>query len=84
MALLGKLLKKGIKIRESLEQDFSSPIDLQKVELKKLLIVARHTAFGKFSYFDTILFPFLLMMKFMRNGGRGHYKERKIFVGRER
>ncbi|MEQ6122421.1 GH3 auxin-responsive promoter family protein [Reichenbachiella sp. MALMAid0571] len=60
MALLGKLLKKGIKIRESLEQDFSSPIDLQKSELKKLLIAARHTSFGKFYYFDTILNGFKL------------------------
>ena len=60
MALLGKILKKGIKIRESLEQDFSTPIDLQKAELKKLLITARHTAFGKFYYFDTILNGFKL------------------------
>lgn len=55
MAILGKLLKKGISIRESLEQHFSSPIDLQKAELKKLLISARHTTFGKHHYFDTIL-----------------------------
>jgi len=46
MALLRKLLKKGVKIRESLEQDFSILIDLQKAELKKLLIAARYTSFG--------------------------------------
>ncbi len=55
MALLGKLLKKGISLRESLEQDFSPAIDLQKAELRKLIIAARHTAFGRFHYFDTIL-----------------------------
>lgn len=54
-AILGKLLKKGIKLRESLEQDYSSPIDLQKTELKKLLISARNTQFGKYHYFETIL-----------------------------
>lgn len=54
-AILGKLLKKGIRLGESLEQDYSSPIDLQKAELRKLLIAARNTAFGKHHYFDTIL-----------------------------
>jgi len=54
-AILGKLLKGGIRLRESLEQDYSSPIDLQKAELRKLLISARNTEFGKHHYFETIL-----------------------------
>lgn len=55
MAILGKLLKKGISLRESLDQHYSSPIDLQKIELRKLLIAARNTHFGKSHYFETIL-----------------------------
>ena len=55
MALIGSLLKKGIRLRESIEQEISSPIDLQKQELKKLLIHARHTEFGRFYNFDSIL-----------------------------
>jgi hypothetical protein len=61
MALIGKLLKKGISLRESLEQDYSSPIDLQKTELRKLLISARNTAFGQHHYFKTILNGFKVM-----------------------
>ena len=47
MPILGTLLKKGIRIRESIEQEFSSPFELQKQELRKLLITARFTEFGK-------------------------------------
>lgn len=61
MALLGKLLKKGISVRESLEQDYSSPIDLQKAELRQLLISARNTLFGQHHYFKTILNGFKIM-----------------------
>ncbi|TRX49843.1 GH3 auxin-responsive promoter family protein [Fulvivirga sp. M361] len=55
MPILGTLLKKGIRIRESLEQEYSNPLDLQKNELKKLLITASQTAFGKTYSFDHIL-----------------------------
>ncbi|PIB35577.1 GH3 auxin-responsive promoter [Reichenbachiella sp. 5M10] len=55
MAFLGKLLKKGIKLRETLEQDYTSPLDLQKSELRKLLIAAKDTYFGRYHYFKTIL-----------------------------
>ena len=55
MAILGKLLKKGIELRETLEQDYTYPADLQKQELKKLLISARNTFFGRFHYFKSIL-----------------------------
>jgi hypothetical protein len=58
MALLGTLLKKGIRLRESLEQEYSSPLELQKLELKKLLIQAKDTEFGKKHQFDLILKEF--------------------------
>ncbi|UII23266.1 GH3 family domain-containing protein [Fulvivirga ligni] len=55
MPILGTLLKKGIRIRESLEQEYSNPYDLQKQELKKLLITASQTQFGKYYDFDKVL-----------------------------
>ncbi|HAA12453.1 MAG TPA: GH3 auxin-responsive promoter [Cytophagales bacterium] len=58
MAFIGNLLKKGIRIRESIEQEYSNPFDLQKNELKKLMIHARHTAFGKYYGFKHILKQF--------------------------
>ena len=58
MAILGTLLKKGISLRESVVQQYSSPVDLQKEELKKLLIRARHTAFGHHFHFNDILSGF--------------------------
>jgi hypothetical protein len=58
MAILGTLLKKGIQIREILEQEYSSPFDLQKKELKELLIAAGQTEFGKYYNFSQILNSF--------------------------
>lgn len=58
MAILGNLLKNGIKLRESLEQEFSSPFDLQKSELRKLMILASQTQFGKKYEFKDILKTF--------------------------
>src|SRR3569832_1279705 len=55
MAILGTLLKKGIRIREMLEQEYTSPFDLQKKELKELLITASQTEFGKYYNFSDIL-----------------------------
>ncbi|MBL6445983.1 GH3 auxin-responsive promoter family protein [Fulvivirga sp. 29W222] len=55
MPILGTLLKKGIRIRESLEQEYSNPFDIQKQELKKLLITASQTDFGKHYLFNNIL-----------------------------
>jgi len=55
MPILGKLLQKGIRISESLDQEYSSPLDLQKLELKKLLMTASGTRFGKKYGFKTIL-----------------------------
>jgi len=58
MAILGTLLKKGIKLRESLEQEYSSPYDLQKGELRRLLITARNTSFGQYHDFREALKSF--------------------------
>jgi GH3 auxin-responsive promoter len=55
MAILGTLLKKGIKLRENLEQEYSSPLELQKRELQELLITASATEFGKYYDFPEIL-----------------------------
>lgn len=58
MAILGKLLKKGIRIREMLEEEYTSPFDLQKKELKELLLSANSTKFGKHYAFQEILAGF--------------------------
>jgi len=73
MAILGTLLKKGIRVREMLEQEYTSPFDLQKKELKELLITARQTEFGKHYDFDEILNGF-------RKGDRDFYKRFKSQV----
>ena len=66
MAILGTLLKKGIRIREMLEEEFTAPLDLQKKELKELLIAANATEFGKYYNFPEIL-------KGFRKGDRQFY-----------
>ncbi len=58
MPLIGTLLKRGIKIRESLEQDYSMALELQKQELRKLLIHAEQTEFGRAHGFRGILKSF--------------------------
>ncbi|SDA95490.1 GH3 auxin-responsive promoter [Algoriphagus alkaliphilus] len=58
MAIISTLLKKGIRLRESLEQEYSSPIDLQKQQLKKLLLKAERTEIGKKYDFHGILNTF--------------------------
>ena len=58
MPIIGTLLKKGIKLRETLEQDYTSPYELQKKELSKLLISARNTQFGRANRFFDILEEF--------------------------
>jgi hypothetical protein len=55
MAILGTLLKRGIKLRENLEQEYSSPFDLQKNVLKDLLITAADTEIGRYYDFSGIL-----------------------------
>ena len=68
MAILGTLLKKGVTLRESLEQMYSSPEDLQKQELRNLLIHCQGTEFGKKHHFTSILNNF-------KNGENGGYYE---------
>ncbi len=58
MAILGTLLKKGIMLRESLEQLYTSPLDLQKQELRNLLIQSQGTKFGHYYSFNSILNSF--------------------------
>jgi len=58
MALLGNLIRNGIRLRESLNQDFTSPFDLQKSELRELIIAARNTAFGSTYNFNGVLKAF--------------------------
>ncbi len=70
MAILGTLLKKGIKLRENLDQEYSSPFELQKNELKELLITASQTEFGKYYNFNEILSHF-------RKGNKGFYNSFK-------
>lgn len=58
MAILGTLLKKGIMLRESLEQLYTSPLDLQKQELRNLLINCQFTKIGSEYNFTEILSSF--------------------------
>ena len=51
---IGVLIKKGIKIGENLDQQYPFPEALQKHPLKKLLILANETAFGKRYQFSSI------------------------------
>jgi len=73
MAILGTLLKKGIKLRENLEQEYSSPAELQKQELKHLLITASQTEFGKYYNFQAILQHF-------KKGDVGYYESFKASI----
>jgi hypothetical protein len=70
MAILGTLLKKGIKLRENLEQEYSSPLELQKRELQELMITASATEFGKYYDFPGILGHF-------RSGPKDFYRSFK-------
>jgi len=58
MAILGTLLKKGVTLKESLEQMYSSPEDLQKQELRNLLIHCQNTWLGVSCGFTEILSAF--------------------------
>lgn len=73
MAILGTLLKKGIKLRDRLHQEYSSPIELQKNELRELLITAHETEFGKYYEFKDLLMHF-------RKGPRDFYEAFKRHV----
>jgi hypothetical protein len=58
MPIIGKLLKRGIQLRQSLEQHYGNPFDLQKTELKQLLLTAKDTHFGRYYGFTRLLSQF--------------------------
>ncbi|WP_373398113.1 GH3 auxin-responsive promoter family protein [Algoriphagus halophilus] len=58
MAIISTLLKRGIRLRESLEQEYSKPLELQKNTLRKLLIKANHTLISSKYDFPSILKSF--------------------------
>lgn len=58
MAILGTLFKKGIQLRESLHREYSSPHELQKGQLRELLISGLETEFGRYYGFRELLASF--------------------------
>jgi len=70
MAIIGNLLKKGIRIREMLEQEYTAPAELQKKALKELLMEASLTEFGKYYNFSEVLASF-------RKGDKEFYQQYK-------
>lgn len=67
MAILGTLLKRSLKLRENLEQEYSSPFELQKNVLRDLLITAADTEFGRYYHFSEIL-------RYFRKGPKEFYR----------
>lgn len=55
MAILGKLIKGGIKLRKQISIQRKSPVESQKRVLLKLLKSAKETSFGRFNGFSEIL-----------------------------
>jgi hypothetical protein len=70
MAILSNLLKNGIRLRESLDQEYSSPLDLQKEQLKKLLLKAERTEIGR-------KYDFLKILKGFKTGEDEFYQRFK-------
>ncbi len=60
MAIISTLLKKGVRLGESLEQEYSNPLELQQRQLKKLLIRSSRTAIARKYDFAYILQGFRL------------------------
>lgn len=58
MPILGKLVKKGLQLRQAVEHHYKQPFNLQKEQLRHLLFTARHTQFGKHYHFDQLLQQF--------------------------
>lgn len=73
MAILGTLLKNGMRLREMMEQEYTAPSELQKKELKELMMAASQTQFGR--NYD---FPELL--KSFRSKGKEFYERFKSVV----
>ena len=74
MAILGTLLKKGIMLRESIVQQYTPPIDLQKQELRELIIHTQNTLFAKEYHFPEIL------KSFRKNDNKSFYESFKNHV----
>lgn len=55
MAIIGKLIKKGIELNDKLRFDFAASENPQREQLIELLKTAKDTAFGKFYGFAQIL-----------------------------
>lgn len=55
MAIISTLLKKGILLKECLEQEYAHPLELRRQGLKELLITASETDLGKAHHFPKIL-----------------------------
>ncbi|UZD23314.1 GH3 auxin-responsive promoter family protein [Algoriphagus halophytocola] len=73
MAIISTLLKKGIRLRESLEQEYTSPLELQRRELKKLMIQAAHTEIAK-------QYNFVDILKASKRGDHSFYERYKAQV----
>jgi hypothetical protein len=69
MAILGTLLKNGIKLSKVIEQERTNPFELQRRELKKLLTKALGTEFSKAYGFEGIL------NELEHGKGRGFYEK---------
>lgn len=74
MAILGSLLKKGIMLRESIAQQYTPPIDLQKQELRDLIIHTQNTLFAKAYNFHEVL------KAFRKNDNQAFYEAYKEHV----
>ncbi|MEQ9229229.1 MAG: GH3 auxin-responsive promoter family protein [Cyclobacteriaceae bacterium] len=74
MAILGTLLKKGIMLRESIAQQNTHPIDLQKQELRELIIHTQNTLFAKAHNFNEVL------KAFRKNDNKSFYEAYKSNV----
>ena len=89
MAIISTLLKKGIRLRESLEQEYSHPLELQRQELKKLLIHSADTEIGKkyefskmnFMSFTKLSYQSMTTIKFIQNGGTNYLKVSQMSLG---
>lgn len=55
MPILGKLLKQGIKLRKSLEQEQKDTFSLQRRQLLQLLVMARNTEVARAYNFERIV-----------------------------
>ncbi|MDX2305623.1 MAG: GH3 auxin-responsive promoter family protein [Microscillaceae bacterium] len=60
MPILGRLLKQGIKLRKSIEQERRNPIQLQEKQLLHLIQAAKSTRLGQIYQFEDILKDFHL------------------------